>query len=508
MRQRDPQVLWRRFGAGDRAAFADLYERHQQDVYRYCRSLLHHEDDARDAAHSTWMAVWTTPHAARRGVPMRPWLFRIAHNESIDLLRRRRPDQELAAAHEIAAPDDLAADLDLRERLATLRADLLSLSERQRSALLLREMAGLSHQEIAATLHISARAAKQTIYEARQALADTEGGRSMACDSVQRAISAGDRRVRRGRGLRAHLRGCAACQTFASAIDEQGRDLRILVPALPAPAAAALLARLGSGVGAASGGGAASASGGALGAVGAKLGSSVAAKIAVAAAVVAVGTGGEQFVVPKAGGERAIRAHTASEASPSAATAISAQRPVSSPAVPAAVGRSSANATHTGTGVTTASHEPPASSSAPPVADPPATPAVPAGETPPGPSATTIAPAVQPDETTAVSGHGEAKAGHGEARGKAAAPGQIKSKSKSKDTDTDTDTDTTVPGDADAAPSPGTPAPAAPPAPTTKIPPGQAKKSDPTATQDDTNDITAKQADGATKGEPPGQAKK
>jgi RNA polymerase sigma factor (sigma-70 family) len=499
-RQRDAQVLWRQFGAGDHAAFADLYERHQQDVYRYCRSLLHHEDDARDAAHSTWIAVWTTPHAARRDVPMRPWLFRIAHNESIDLLRRRRPDQELAAAHEIAAPDDLAVDLDLRERLATLRADLLSLSERQRSALLLREMAGLSHQEIAATLHISARAAKQTIYEARQALADTEGGRSMACDSVQRAISAGDRRVRRGRGLRAHLRGCAACRTFASAIDEQGRDLRILVPALPAPAAAALLARLGSGVGAVSGGGAASASGGALGAVGAKLGSSVAAKVAVAAAVVAVGTGGEQLVVPKAGGERALHAHTASEASLSAAIAISAQRPVSRPAVAAAAGRSSVNATHTATGVTTAFHEPPASSSAPPVADPPAAPAAPAGETPPGPSATTIAPAVQPDERTTVSGHDETKANHGKAKGKAAAPGQIKSKSK--------DTGTTVPDHADAAPSPGTPAPAAQPAPATKIPPGQAKKSDPTATQDDANDITAKQADSATKAEPPGHAKR
>jgi hypothetical protein len=293
------------------------------------------------------------------------------------------------------------------------------------------------------------------------------------------------------------LRGCAACRTFAAAIDEQGRDLRILVPALPAPAAGALLARLGSGVGATSASGAASAGGGGLGAVGAKLGGSIAAKAAVAAAVVAVGAGGEQLVVPKAGGERAIRARTASVASPSAAIAISAQRPVSSPAVAALAGRSSANATHTGTGVKAASREPPASSSAPPVADPPAAPAASAGETPPGPSATTIAPAVQHDETTTVSGHGKAKADHGKAKGKAAAPGQIKSKSKDKDT--------TVPGHADIAPSPGTPVPAAQQTPATKIPPGQAKKSDSTATQ---HDIAAEQADDATKAEPPGQAKK
>jgi RNA polymerase sigma factor (sigma-70 family) len=214
MRQRDPQVLWRRFGEGDDSAFADLYAHHQSDVFRYCRSLLRHDDDARDAAHSAWAAVWTTADAARRDVPLRPWLFRIAHNEAIDVLRRRRPDQELDAGLDIPALDDLAADLELRERLATLRADLLSLCERQRSALVLRELGGLGHEQIGRTLGITTAAAKQTIYEARLALADAETGRSTACLQIRRTLSSHDRRTHRGRALRAHLRSCAACRAL------------------------------------------------------------------------------------------------------------------------------------------------------------------------------------------------------------------------------------------------------------------------------------------------------
>ena len=66
--------------------------------------------------------------------------------------------------------DSLAQTVEDRERLALLRADLRDLPERQRSALVLRELSGLSHEEIAAVLDSSARAVKQTIFEARAAL--------------------------------------------------------------------------------------------------------------------------------------------------------------------------------------------------------------------------------------------------------------------------------------------------------------------------------------------------
>jgi RNA polymerase sigma factor (sigma-70 family) len=230
MENPDGQVLWRRFGGGDLRAFTALYRHHQEDVLRFCQALLRDPDDAREAANSTWAAMWSARHAAERDIPLRPWLFRIAHNEAIDILRRRRTHEELDLA--MPAPDDTAADAELHERLATLRADLLTLTDHQRTALVLRAMSGLGHEEIATVLDVSPGAAKQTIYEARQALIEAEGGRSLSCDLVRRDISAGDRRLLRSRRIRAHLRGCSACREFSAAVAHQRRAL----PSTRAPA--------------------------------------------------------------------------------------------------------------------------------------------------------------------------------------------------------------------------------------------------------------------------------
>ena len=109
--------------------------------------------------------------------------------------------------------DSLAQTLEDRERLALLCADLGDLPERQRMALVLRELSGLSHEEIAGVLDSSARAVKQTIFEARAGLQECEEGRTMLCADVQRALSDGDGRVLRGRRMRAHVRSCRACRT-------------------------------------------------------------------------------------------------------------------------------------------------------------------------------------------------------------------------------------------------------------------------------------------------------
>src|SRR3954452_5825620 len=284
--EEDPQILWRRIGAGDRQAFTALYQSHQEDVLRFCQALLRDPDDAREAANSTWVAVWRSRDAAQRDVPLRPWLFRIARNEAIDAMRRRRPHEQLDIA--MPAPDDTVAEAELHERLATLHEDLLTLTEHQRTALVLREMSGLSHEEIATVLDISSGAAKQTIYEARQALVDAEGGRTLSCDLIRRDISAGDRRVLRNRRVRAHLRTCAACREFADAVEAQRGHFRAL---LPAPLGVALLARFrGPADEVIAGGGGAGATAG-LSAVGAKLGGPVAAKVAAGALAVVVGGG-------------------------------------------------------------------------------------------------------------------------------------------------------------------------------------------------------------------------
>ena len=86
----------------------------------------------------------------------------------------------------------------------------------------------------------------------------------MACAEICRAMSDGDRRVLRGRRVRAHLRDCPGCAAFASSIEARQSELRALVPVLPAAVSAAVLSRaMEAGVGGA-GAGAVAGSGGAL----------------------------------------------------------------------------------------------------------------------------------------------------------------------------------------------------------------------------------------------------
>ena len=206
LRLRRESTLRSRAARGDAAAFAAVYERHHQALYRYCRSILRHEEDAQDALQSTMTRAFAALQDERRDFDLKPWLFRIAHNEAISILRKRRVTTEL---DDIPVLTDLDDQVDEREQLRLLQMDLADLPDRQRAALVLRELNGLSHAEIAVVLETSAANVKQTIYEARTALFSAREGREMPCDDVRRMLSDGDGRVLRGRGLRAHLRSCA-----------------------------------------------------------------------------------------------------------------------------------------------------------------------------------------------------------------------------------------------------------------------------------------------------------
>jgi len=231
-----------RVGDGDERAFAALYERYHQPLFRYCRSILRDDVEAQDALQSTFERAFAALSERRRNAPLRPWLFRIAHNEAISLIRRRgasEPEPAEIVAFAASAEHEAAE----RARLATLMDDLADLPARPRSALVMRELSDLSHEEIAAALSITPAAAKQAIFEARRALQEAVEGRAMACEEIRRKLSDGDGRALRGRRLRAHLRDCAGCAAFAAAIPERQVQLRALVPALPPAAAATILAR-------------------------------------------------------------------------------------------------------------------------------------------------------------------------------------------------------------------------------------------------------------------------
>ena len=303
-----------RAAAGDRRAFEKIFERHHQELYRYCLAIVRNPADAEDALQATMSkALQALPGESRR-IELRPWLFRVAHNESISIIRGRRVEVQgevQGKAEELSEPGaEVAAEH--RDRLRTLVRDLQELPERQRSALVMRELSDLSYREIGTALGSSEGSARQTVYEARQALQVREEGRSMECTEARRALSDGDRRRLRNRRLRAHLSACDGCSAFQAAIAARRADLRALTPPLPLAAAASLLggiagsgtaATAGGGIGAA-GAGAGTVAGGLAGGAAAKGASAVAA--VVLAAGVADATGVVDFPTPL--GDRGERA--------------------------------------------------------------------------------------------------------------------------------------------------------------------------------------------------------
>jgi RNA polymerase sigma factor (sigma-70 family) len=292
--------LARLVARGNERAFAVLYERHHQVLYRYCRSIVRDDTDAQDALQSTFAGALVALRRSARDAPLRPWLFRIAHNEAVSLLRRRRPVVELSEAVPLTTPS--AADRAFeRDRLTSLVSDLGELGERQRSALVMRELSGLSHEEIALALGTSAGAAKQAIFEARQALLELGEGRAMACEEVRRKISDGDRRVLRTRRLRAHLRDCAGCADFAAAIPARRSDLQALAPPLAPLAASGVLAHL---IGAGSGHGAGGTGWVLAGATGKSAGAALAVKAVVGVVILTTATVGVTSILKPAAHHR------------------------------------------------------------------------------------------------------------------------------------------------------------------------------------------------------------
>ena len=322
--------LVRRATAGEERAFATIFDRYHQPLYRYCLAIVGNSQDAQDALQNTMLKVLRALPGEEREIKLKPWLYRIAHNESIDLLRRRRDTRELDA--ELAAPGQSVADeLSMRERLRQLLSDLDQLPERQRGALVMRELAGLDFDGIAVALGTSPAVARQTLYEARLSLHQMDEGRGMDCTAVTQALSDGDGRVTRRRDVRAHLRSCSDCRRFSEEIDGRERDFAALAP-LPAAAAAGLLQGLlgGGGPGAGTAAGAAVAGGAAK-----TLGSSAALKGAAAIlAIAAVGTGvAERSGVielgqPGGAGSKGAQTHQASDpATPSEPSTQRRRRP-------------------------------------------------------------------------------------------------------------------------------------------------------------------------------------
>ncbi|MBA3747823.1 MAG: sigma-70 family RNA polymerase sigma factor, partial [Solirubrobacterales bacterium] len=218
-----------RAAAGDEAAFTALYERYFGPLLGYTRSILRNPEDAYDATQTALEHALRAMATRDPDRPLRPWLYKIAHNEAINIMRRRTPQTELRPAFEPKVPGP-EVDAEQRGRLEQLVDDLQSLPERQRGALVMRELNGLSYDDIGAALGLTKDAARRAVFDARTALHDAVDGRATACVSVRHKLSDGDRRSLRQRSIRAHLRSCNDCASFQRSIGARRADLHLLAP--------------------------------------------------------------------------------------------------------------------------------------------------------------------------------------------------------------------------------------------------------------------------------------
>jgi RNA polymerase sigma factor (sigma-70 family) len=214
---------------GDRRAFEVVYDRYSSELLRFGVYMLGSQHDAEDAVQATFAAAYRALLADDRPVSLRPWLFTIARNECVSILRGRR--QTVGLGGELALTDDPVHLLEVGEEVREVLAAIRELPEQQRAALVLAEAHGLTHAEIAAVLGARTKQVKAFVYQARANLLADRGAREAVCEEIRRELTeAHGPLLLRGR-LRRHLRSCAGCREYAEA--RQRRRLQAALPFLP-----------------------------------------------------------------------------------------------------------------------------------------------------------------------------------------------------------------------------------------------------------------------------------
>lgn len=169
--------LARRAAGGDEDAFAQLVGLHEKKVYGLALRMCGNPEDAADAAQEAFLAAWKGLPRFRGEAGFSTWLYRLTSNAAIDHLRRvKRQRGEVSldgggpgldAVDDAPSPQAQAEATELREAVAE---GLSMLSEDHRQALLLRELRGLSYEEIASELRVDLGTVKSRISRARGSL--------------------------------------------------------------------------------------------------------------------------------------------------------------------------------------------------------------------------------------------------------------------------------------------------------------------------------------------------
>ena len=215
---------------GNELAFEVLYDRYSSRILSFCRHMLGSHEEAEDAVQHTFLAAYRNIVEGEREINLKPWLFTIARNRCISMIRARheQPADELEVS-----TAGLSEEVEQRAELRDLVRDVGELPVEQRMALLLTELSDLSHPEIATVVGCPAPKVKALVFQARANLLQRREAREKPCREVRADIaSLRGRAVRRG-VIRRHLSACPGCTAFWNETRRQRELLSLALPVVP-----------------------------------------------------------------------------------------------------------------------------------------------------------------------------------------------------------------------------------------------------------------------------------
>ena len=165
-------VLVERCRNGDREAFAALVVRYQRPVYNAAWWVLRNAEDASDVAQNVFLKVAERLDDYDPQYRFFSWIYRIAVNESLDMLRRNGREEPLDDEIDVAGPDgdDPERRVGDAELSARIRSAVMSMATNDRTVLMLRHFSELSYLEIGQVLDLDEKTVKSRLFEARQRL--------------------------------------------------------------------------------------------------------------------------------------------------------------------------------------------------------------------------------------------------------------------------------------------------------------------------------------------------
>jgi RNA polymerase sigma factor (sigma-70 family) len=223
--------LVERVRQGDAVAFEVLYDRHHRGILAFSRHMLRSADEAEDAVQHTFISAYNDlQRSAERDIRFKAWLYTIARNRCLSILRARR---EQASDEIELTVDRLSDDVQHRADLQALLSDIATLPEDQREALVLSEVGDLSHVEVAAVIGCEAAKVKSLVFQARTALMDRKQARETPCEEIREQLATLRGGALRRSHLRHHLASCPGCAQYRDEVKRQRQMLAVALPVIP-----------------------------------------------------------------------------------------------------------------------------------------------------------------------------------------------------------------------------------------------------------------------------------